>query len=210
MFTGIVRELGSVRNLVKVTDIYRFDIESGDIYKAVEVGDSLSVNGVCLTLVAKKGNVLSFEVMEETMSRSNLKDLRYDDKVNLEGSLKTGGTVDGHFVLGHIDCIGRLRGIKKGKEFSMEVEFPGKFKHLVVEKGSIAIDGVSLTVGEVRANILRIYLIPHTLKSTTLAFKRAGDALNIEFDIIGKYVTRFKEEDGSRISEGMLRQKGFI
>ncbi len=211
MFTGITQELAVVRRMGKSGDNYRLDIRSNGIYKDVKIGDSVAVNGVCLTVTSKEKNVLSFDVMAQTVRSTTLAGLKDKDKVNLEGSLKAGGTLDGHFVLGHVDCVGMIRDIKKSSgEFMMHIDFPGEFDRLIVDKGSVAVDGVSLTIGRAGRSTFDIYLIPHTLRSTTLNTKRPGDAVNLEFDILGKYAAKHQDAGSQpRISEEFLRGKGF-
>lgn len=214
MFTGITKEVGRVQRLDRTGRLSRLLIESNEIFKTVEIGDSVSVNGVCLTLAEKKKRILYFDVMEETVRKSNLITLKNNDSVNLEASLKADGTIGGHFVSGHIDCMGTLTEIKRaGEEFFVEVEFPKDFSPLVVKKGSIALDGVSLTVGEIIFNRFRVYLIPYTLKTTTLGDKKVGEELNIEFDIIGKYIYKIQNPvssiQNSKITEKFLKEKGF-
>ncbi len=211
MFTGIVKELGVVRGIASSWRMRRLDIESGEIAKAANIGDSVAVNGVCLTVVGNRQRVLSFDVMEETIRRSNLAGLRDTDRVNLESALRAGEAMGGHFVLGHIDCAGKIVGIKKSKDdISMTIEIPRGFDALLVERGSVAADGVSLTVGEVERNQFKVHLIPHTLKVTTLGGRRAGDRLNIEFDVLGKYILKARSpRSGSGLTEDFLREKGF-
>lgn len=211
MFTGIVKELGIVRNMNKAGANYRLDIESKNIAKSVKIGDSVAVNGICLTLVSIKGNIMSFDVMAQTIRTANLIDLKNNDHVNLEDSLKAGDPIGGHFVLGHVDCAGKITDINKtGGEACIEIGIPGNFANLIVDKGSIAIDGVSLTIGKASGDKFNVYLIPHTLKTTTLGFGKPGDKLNIEFDILGKYVMRLKDaENGSKITENFLKENGF-
>lgn len=210
MFTGIIKELGVVKGLRKRARVYRLEVASKDIFKAACLGDSISINGACLTLVEKSGNVMSYDITEETMRRATLKNLKVNDRVNLEGSLKADGSIGGHFVLGHVDCAGKIKGIKCGTEYIMEVEIPGEFKNLAVKKGSIAIDGVSLTVGDIKGNAVFIYIIPHTLKETTLALRKTGDEVNVEFDILGKYAIGFNgARKGLMITEDFLKEKGF-
>lgn len=212
MFTGIVKELGVVQGLSRLGGVYRLDVMSKLIYKDANIGDSVSINGVCLTLVGKKEKRLSFDIMEETVRRTDLKDLKIGDQVNAEDSLRVGSPLGGHFVLGHIDCASKIKKIdRSGKEYVMEIGMPGEFSFLVVEKGSVAIDGISLTVGEITANAFKVYLIPHTLKITNLGGKKAGDAVNIEFDMIGKYIARLAGQTRIRaaITEDFLKKKGF-
>lgn len=211
MFTGIIQELGVVEDIGKSGSIYRLAIRAKNIDKGVKIGDSICLNGVCLTVASKKGDLLNFDIMAETTRNSNLAALVKGDKVNLEGSLRAGATMDGHFVLGHVDCVGIVEYIRKtGDGFMLRIGFPEKFSPLIVEKGSIALDGVSLTVSRADKNAFEIHIIPHTLKSTTLNMKDAGDAVNLEFDILGKYIAKGMGS-GSRtpISEEFLRSKGF-
>ncbi len=210
MFTGIVKELGKVRSVTANGVINRIEIESSHIYKGLDIGDSVSVNGVCLTLVKKDGKVMSFDAMRETMRRSTLKNIKAKDAVNMEGALKPENSVGGHFVLGHIDCVGRITDFKKSGEIAMTVSFPEEFDRLIVDKGSVALDGVSLTIGHAGNGSLGVYIIPHTLENTTLGGKKIGDEINIEFDIVGKYVARAKGAGGpSGITEELLRKNGF-
>ena len=211
MFTGIIQELGSVRRIERSGNIYRLDIRSNGIYKDVRIGGSVAVNGVCLTVVYKKKDVLSFDLMAETIRNTSFAGLKNNDRVNLERSLKAGETLDGHFVLGHIDCVGVIKNInKRGDDFMISIGFPGDFDRLAIEKGSIAVDGVSLTLSHAGKNTFDVHIIPHTLKSTTLSIKKTGDAVNLEFDILGKYIAKERDAGGrSRISEEFLRSKGF-
>lgn len=210
MFTGIVKELGLVRRLDARGSLYSLDISCPGICENAGIGDSVSVNGVCLTVARKTPGLLHFDVMAETIRRTALAGLGNQEAVNLESSLKVGGGLDGHFVLGHIDCVGTVREIfRKGDEFTMRIAFSGDFDQLVVEKGSIAIDGVSLTVGEARRGVFSVYIIPHTLKETTLGSKKSGSSVNIEFDIIGKYIAKLNNAKRSGITEGFLQEKGF-
>ena len=191
MFTGIIKELGRIRNMSGLGKLYKLQIEAKDIVGGACLGDSISVNGVCLTLTEKRGSTLSFDCLGETMKRTNLSKLKYGDPVNLEDSLKVGSSLGGHFVSGHIDCVGKIKNINRtSDDVSIEVAFPEEYGKLVVEKGSIALDGISLTIGKVLKNSVIVYLIPHTLNVTALGFKKTGDELNIEFDIIGKYVAK--------------------
>lgn len=211
MFTGIIRELGRVKSIEKIGDTYRLEIESKSISKDINIGDSAAVNGVCLTLVKKNRDILSFDCVKETIRKTTLDGLKNNDSVNLEGSLRVGDSLGGHFVLGHIDCMGKVRSVgKRGEDASIGIEIPDEFRRLVVEKGSIAIDGISLTVGEAKDNNFKVYIIPHTLKVTTLGSKKRGDRVNIEFDVIGKYVINLEGLNRkTAITEEFLKNKGF-
>jgi len=189
MFTGIVKELGKVRRISGLGGVYKLSVEAKDIAGSLNIGDSVSVNGVCLTLTGKDKTILDFDVMGETFERTNLSKLKTGESVNLECALRAGDPLGGHFVAGHIDCVGRIREIRRaGGNYSIEVVFPGEYKKFVVEKGSISLDGISLTVGSVGDGNAVVHIIPHTLKVTTLGSRRPGDEVNIEFDIIGKYI----------------------
>jgi riboflavin synthase len=195
MFTGIVKELGIVRGLSGLGNIYKLSVEARDIVEGLKIGDSVAVNGACLTLTGKNRNVLEFDVMAESVRRTALGKLGAQDAVNLEDALKAGSPIGGHFVTGHIDCIGRIRQItRRSHEVSIEISFPEEYRPLVVEKGSITLDGISLTVGKVSGNCVTVYIIPHTLEITTLGKKRTGDEMNIEFDLIGKYVLNLAKD----------------
>lgn len=188
MFTGIIKELGRVRSFSGLGNVYKLSVESRIVSKSAVTGDSVAVNGVCLTLTGKDKDVMHFDVMGETAKRTNISKLKYGDVVNLENALKAGDSLSGHFVTGHIDCLGRIREMgRAGADHAIEVSFPEEYQKLVVEKGSVSLDGISLTVGRAGSGTLTVYIIPHTLKMTALSSRRAGDAVNIEFDIIGKY-----------------------
>ena len=191
MFTGIIKELGRVHGIAGLGNIYKLSVEAKDIVNGLTIGDSVAVNGVCLTLTGKNKNILEFDVMAETIRKTGLGKLGFADTVNLEDALKANGSIGGHFVTGHIDCVGRIKNIRQAADdVSIEVNFPDGYSNLVVEKGSITLDGISLTLGKVSKTSVTVYIIPHTLKVTTLATKHAGDEINIEFDMIGKYVAK--------------------
>ena len=211
MFTGIVQELGTVTKIERTSHGYMIDVVSSVVAGGVKTGDSVALNGVCLTVTNVRTGGLSFDVMAETVRKTTLASLKPKDVVHLEGALRADGSLDGHFVLGHIDCVGTVRHASSaGSDRSIEISFPDEFAGLVVEKGSIAIDGVSLTVGAAAADRLTVYLIPHTLAGTALGSRKPGDAVNLEFDILGKYIARAAARTGrSRITEGFLKAKGF-
>ena len=163
------------------------EIKVNKVLEDTKIGDSVSVNGACLTAINKVRDFLSFEVMPETLSVTNLGSLKVSDKVNLERSLKLGDRLSGHFVTGHVDCIGIIR--KKNyinNNLCFEIAIPVEFIHYILPKGSIAVDGISLTIVDKRSNTFTVYIIPHTLKNTTLGFKGPSDKVNIEFDILAK------------------------
>lgn len=189
MFTGIIEELGKVVKIESLKGNRVLTISAQKVKENVKIGDSIAVNGVCLTLTKIEKENLSFEVIPETLDKTNLKFLKISEQVNLERALKLNERLGGHLLSGHIDAIAIIR--KKGISFGgykFEIAVPQDLMQFIVPKGSIAIDGISLTVGEVKGNIFSIYIIPHTLKNTTLGFKGASSYVNIEVDMLGKYV----------------------
>lgn len=187
MFTGIVEELGRVIAIKRGSGISLLEIEAVLVSTDAKIGDSIAVNGACLTVAAK--DKLSFGVMPETLSKTNLGELKFGDKVNLERALKVGDRLSGHFVTGHIDCVGVVKDRRQEKNNTcFEIEVACGFMPLVVSKGSVCIDGISLTVVEKKPRGFTVYIIPHTLKSTTLGFRRHSSKVNVEFDILAKYL----------------------
>lgn len=187
MFSGIIEELGIVKNISRRGSITLFGIKAERTLEDTGAGDSISVNGACLTITKKEKGLLNFEVIPETLKVTNLGLLKFSDKVNLERSLKVGDRLSGHFVTGHIDCIGTIRRKNYvGGNLCFEIAIPPKSMAYILPKGSIAVDGVSLTVVDKRCGTFTVYIIPHTLKNTTLGFKGPSDKVNIELDILAK------------------------
>jgi len=187
MFTGIVEELGKVKRATHSGRLMILDILAQRTLPDTKIGDSIALNGVCLTVTSISNNSLSFEVMSETFNKTNLGFLNTGEQVNLERSLKLGDRLSGHFVSGHIDCLGRIRNkVMRNGNLVFEITIPENFISYCLPKGSIALDGISLTLAERRANIISVCVIPHTLKNTTLSFKGPSDKLNVEFDILAK------------------------
>ncbi len=195
MFTGLIEEVGKVKGITRKADGLTVSIEAGNILDDIKIGDSIAVNGVCLTVVSLSDRGFSFDVSKETLDRSNLKYLKIGDYVNLERALKVSDRLGGHIVQGHVDTVGSITKITPlGEHTIFEIEIPPEYLNLVVEKGSIAIDGISLTINSIKNNRLSFNIIPHTIKSTNLQFRKVGDLVNIEFDIIGKYVWNMLEK----------------
>jgi riboflavin synthase len=187
MFSGIVEELGQVKNISRRANLTLLEVEGSRVSEDTKIGDSIAVNGACLTVVKKEGKVLAFEAMPQTLKATNLGTLLVADKVNLERSLKVGDKISGHFVTGHIDCIGIIRSKRYiSGNLSFEIAVAPEFLKYCIQKGSVAVDGISLTLVEKKSNTFSVYIIPHTLKSTTLSFKGPSDKVNIEFDILVK------------------------
>jgi len=193
MFTGIIIELGNVQSITKRGSVSRLYVETG-LAKESSLGDSISVNGVCLTVVDIKDKSLGFDLSEETLKKTNLGSLRPGAKVNIEPAMKTGSAFGGHIVTGHVDCTGVIRSRHdRGETIYFEVSAPQDFMKYLVPKGSVAVDGISLTVVDVFRDYFSLIIIPHTARITTLGFKTIGDTVNLEADIIGKYVIRYLE-----------------
>ena len=188
MFTGIVEELGIVKKLERTQNLFVLKIRASKIFRGLKTGDSVAVNGVCLTITNIIKNNITFDIMRETILRTALGYLKVHERVNLERALKLGARFSGHFVTGHIDHVARIRNKIQKKNFAeLQIQIPREFSPFIVEKGSICVDGVSLTIGKVARDYFSVYLIPFTLKMTTLGEKKVGDPLNIEIDILARY-----------------------
>jgi riboflavin synthase len=191
MFTGLVEEEGTVEAFTAESAAWRLKISARTVLSGIAVGDSIAVNGCCLTAAEFGASSLSFDVLEETRSLTNFAALGKGGKVNLERSLRFDGKVGGHFVTGHIDGMGPIVAIeRRGADTLMRIQTPPGAGRYLVHKGSIAVDGVSLTVAEVNADTFAVWLIPHTLAATNLGSKKTGDRVNLEFDLLGKYVEK--------------------
>ena len=204
MFTGLIEEVGEIIEVhasdsgtqlrPQVASTRKgsvLQIAASGIAKKVQSGDSITVNGCCLTLTSRRGDCLTFDLLEETIARTNLQKLRRNDPVNLEQALQAEGRLGGHFVQGHIDCVSRIVAFdKKGADFRLEVALPAEFAQYVTRKGSIALDGISLTVADVFSKSFLVWIIPYTKRYTNLDRAQAGDLVNVEFDILAKYVER--------------------
>lgn len=192
MFTGIVEELGSVIDLKTGTHSAQLSIQAKKVLENTQVGDSIAVNGVCLTVIHKTANEFTVDVMAETIAKTSLAKLKRGNKVNLERALQMQTRLGGHLVSGHVDGVGSIQTIKPyGIAHIYEFNAPPSLIPYILPKGSIAIDGISLTVIDVDEQSFSVSLIPHTSQETTLGFKGSGDTVNLETDLIGKYVARF-------------------
>lgn len=191
MFTGLIEEVGEVVEVRASDSGTQLQIAAPRTAKKARRGDSIAVNGCCLTLTSRRGDPLTFDLLEETIARTNLQKLRRNDPVNLERALATEGRLGGHFVQGHIDCVSRIVAFdKKGADFRLEVELPAEFAQYVTHKGSIALDGISLTVADVFPKSFLVWIIPYTKRHTNLDRVQVGDLVNVEFDILARYVER--------------------
>lgn len=189
MFTGIIEEIGIVKSVKSKV----ITIEANKIFDDLKLGDSVAVNGTCLTISSFSNKIFNADITTETLSITNLGDLKSGFKVNLERALTLNGRLGGHIVSGHIDGVGIIKNISKSeKDIILKIEVSANLMKYIIEKGSVAVDGISLTVAKVdnNKNSFSVAIIPHTLKETVLYYKKAGDKVNIENDIIGKYVEK--------------------
>ncbi len=211
MFTGIIEATGRVSSIVRSGYVRKLTVKTKIETALIKKGDSISVSGACLTVVDVSEGALTFDLMEETFNLTSFRSARKGDIVNIERALRANGTLEGHFVLGHVDRAVKIKNISGKKSAFIELEIPKEDEPYVTGKGSIAIDGVSLTVSMVRGNIVRCDLIPYTLKLTDLAHKNAGEFVNVEYDMLGKYINKkISAERPSPVTEEFLKQKGFI
>jgi len=199
MFTGLIQEVGTVAALDLIDQSARLGISAPQLGAKVQVGDSVAVNGCCLTVARRRVDQLSFDVLQESLERTNLKNLRAGDRVNLELALTAGQHLGGHFVQGHIDCAVPIVALEEtGSDARMEIELPVEFAHYVAYKGSIAVNGISLTVAQVLPKSFAVWIIPHTRAQTNLASAKPGDLVNLEFDLLAKYVERMLDRGAVR------------
>jgi riboflavin synthase len=218
MFTGLVEGQGEITRIEKKRDKALLSIKPGFPWEEKKQGESVNVNGVCLTAAAWKGETFSADVSEETLIRSNLRKIKVGDLVNLERALRFSDRLGGHWVTGHIDGTGRILQ-KENREsfFLVKISFEKSIRPFIVEKGSIAVDGISLTVNRVGENNFDLTIIPHTASQTTLVRRKIGDEVNLETDLLGKYVYQFlsRQREGgpeieSKVNENFLKEHGFL
>jgi riboflavin synthase len=207
MFTGIVEDVGTVMVVLPG----KLTISATRVIEDMKKGDSIAVNGACLTITDFGGESFSVDVMPETLKRTNLGALRPGDMVNLERPLAVGGRIGGHFVQGHVDGTGRvLSATREGEALLLSFEAPQEIMRYVVEKGFVAVDGVSLTVVDCDATSFAVSLVAYTIENTNLGGRKVGDVVNLEVDIIAKYVERLRSEEGSAITMEFLAEQGFM
>jgi riboflavin synthase len=191
MFTGLIEEVGTVICVGSGKDTNRLKIAAPRIAKKMRPGDSVAVNGCCLTVSSRVGDEFDFDLLEETIARTNLKRLQDGNSVNLERALAANQRLGGHFVQGHVDCVSPAMAFQKsGADFRLEIELPEERAQFVAAKGSIAVNGISLTVAEILPKSFVTWIVPHTKNHTNLDCTKPGDLMNLEFDILAKYVER--------------------
>lgn len=215
MFTGIVEEIGTVKNTLKKGQTIVLTIQAKKVIEDVHLGDSIAVNGVCLTVTSFTKGEFTVDIMPETFQSTNLNMLANHNKVNLERAMAINGRFGGHIVSGHIDATGELLGIKPLENaITYQIKIPSKYLKYCLTKGSITIDGTSLTIFKIENEVITISLIPHTRSHTILGSKNIGDTVNIEFDLLGKYVENMlglkEEKKGSNITSSFLSQNGYL
>lgn len=216
MFTGLVAELGTVQSLARQGESYHLTVSAAKVMVNLKIGDSVAVNGACLTVVRLDGGAFTADVMPETVRLTNIGQLRVGDKVNLERTLRLCDGLDGHIVSGHVEGQGVIAGRRpEGIAMVVTISAPPELLKYIIKKGSVAIDGISLTVTQTTDTDFSVSLIPHTAKETTLGFKDVGDRVNLETDIIGKYVERMlswdkKQNGAALLDKNMLLENGFM
>ncbi len=194
MFTGLVEETGTVIEIVVEEHSGRLTAVAPTVHQDAKLGDSIAINGCCLTVIAQEGDRLTFDVVPETLRRTNLGALKPGEQINLERPLAVGARLGGHFVQGHIDGVGTVLAVTPEENaVVMEIGVPEPLRRYIVEKGSIAVDGVSLTVAEAQPASFTVWTIPHTRAITTLGQRQVGDRVNLECDLLGKYIERLLE-----------------
>jgi len=191
MFTGIVEEAGVVQAVTRRGKGWGLEVEGGSMIAGVKVGDSVAVNGCCLTVTEVRGKRLTFDLLDETKEKTNLQSAQVGTRVNLESSLKADGKLGGHFVTGHIDGTAQItKWVRSGEDWELEAEVPPGMERYLVPKGCVALDGISLTIGKVEGQRFNVWIIPHTYEVTTLRDRKEGDKVNLECDLLAKYVEK--------------------
>ncbi len=211
MFTGIIEEVNTVRNIAPLGNGRTLEINGTVVLQDIALGDSIAINGVCLTVVDFTAGTFKLEAVEETMIKSSLGKLRNGDSVNLERALRVGGKLGGHFVQGHVDCTAALQSIERRAESWMfTFDYPREYDANIIPVGSISIDGVSLTVAEKKDGLFTVSVIPHTYENTLFRTYGEGTVVNIELDMIGKYVLNFLHaREGEGLSTDKLMELGY-
>lgn len=216
MFTGIIEELGTIQKIQAKGNALVLNIKAKTVLEDIKLGDSVAVNGVCLTVTAFNHHSFSLDVMPETFNSTSLSNLQQGTLVNLERAMSSNGRFGGHFVTGHVDAVGHiLKREPRENAIYIDIQYPNEYSHLTLYKGSIALDGTSLTIFGTENNRVTVSIIPHTAKESVLGIKKVGDKVNIEFDMLGKYLFSFLEKKNQQnvqnsISKDFLKENGFL
>lgn len=212
MFTGIIEEIGIIQDIKNIDQGLKFKIYASTIFDDLKVNDSICVNGVCLTTTNIDKNIFEVTVVKETLEKSSLNIVQTGYRVNLERALRLDSRLGGHFVQGHVDCVGIVVSVvKMGVSRIFEIRIPSKYSKYVIEKGSIAVNGIGLTITDTKSSIFCLSIIPHTFNNTNMQYTKAGDRVNIEFDMISKYVEKIVGHTPrkSDLTYEWFREKGF-
>lgn len=211
MFTGIIEQIGLVAGVIRTSNSARIAVSAPKLFDDAKLGDSVSINGVCLTIVHLRRNFAEFDLSGETLKKSSLGDIKIGDRVNLERALPVNGRLGGHMVTGHIDGLAEIRNkVASGDGFDLYLSIPSEILRYLVPKGSVAIDGVSLTAADFIDGLLRIAVIPHTAKTTILGEARIGARVNIEVDLLSKYIEKHLSSEPKGITDEMMTRVGFL
>ncbi len=212
MFTGIIEDIGTITGVKKLPGRWEFSINTAFSHRDIREGDSIAIDGVCLTVTRLEKTVFSADASLETLNMTTLKDKKTGGRVNIERAMAADGRFGGHFVMGHVDGVGTITNIRKeGDSIRLEVEVESPLSPYIVRKGSVAIDGISLTVNEQHGNIFTVNIIPYTASRTTIGEKSPRDKVNIETDIVGKYIENFTgKRKKKEITMEMLYEHGFV
>ncbi|MEW5705203.1 MAG: riboflavin synthase [Actinomycetota bacterium] len=213
MFTGIIEDLGKIQSIKRGAEDFIIEIKSAKLTPELNIGDSIAVNGICLTVTTKSNNSFTVDVMPETVKKTSLNELKVSDMVNLERAMTPSSRFGGHMVSGHVDGVGEIKSrVSHRNAFLIKIKAPESVTRYLIDRGSIAVDGISLTVMEYGLDYVGVSIIPHTAKVTTLGFKGPGDKVNLEVDLIGKYVEKFiaNQYRNQGLTMEKLREFGFI
>jgi riboflavin synthase len=210
MFTGIIEKIGTIRQIRDWGGTKQIRLDNPFTGEEIKLGDSIACNGICLTVIEKSGIGLEVEIMHETLTKTTAMNWQAGDRLNLERAMKSDGRFDGHIVQGHVDTTGKVISTRNiDQTLYLEISFPQQHAGLLIPQGSIAINGVSLTIAGLKDKSFQVALIGYTLAHTNISDCRAGDEVNLEFDVLGKYVQRQLQTKGSNITESWLHEQGF-
>ena len=211
MFTGIISELGTIQRIITTESGKTFEVKAGKILQNKKIGDSIAINGACITVTKLEKDHFEFDAIRETLQKTNLKNLKEYDEVNLESAMVLGQTLDGHLVQGHIDATGTVEKFEKNKDQNtLTIKFPFNIAKYLAFKGSVCINGVSLTISELQEDAFSVELIPHTLENTNLKNLKKGDEVNLEIDLISRYLERLLDVKANEAKYEYLRERNLI